>query len=80
MFPSDVLEKSLDWSTALKKFFLKMYLKIAAVLDHKAAPDLVEYALIITLVSMAAAGHVYNVSREVDSLFTNISNTLAQLN
>lgn len=47
------------------------------LMDRRGGPDLVEYALILTLVSLAAAGHVRKVTKAVDTMFANISNTLS---
>jgi Flp pilus assembly pilin Flp len=60
----------------LKKLLLKLKLRLRELMDRRGGPDLIEYALILTLASLAAAGHVYKVTVTVDTLFTNISNTL----
>ena len=60
----------------MKNLLQKLRLKIRDLMDRRGGPDLVEYALILTLVSLAAAGDVRKVSMSVDTLFTNISNTL----
>jgi Flp pilus assembly pilin Flp len=65
-----------SWSTRLKKLLLKIKLGLRELMDRRGGPDLVEYALILTLVSLAAAGHIHKVTMTVDTLFTNISNTL----
>jgi Flp pilus assembly pilin Flp len=64
------------WSASLKKLLLKIKLRLRELMDRRGGPDLIEYALILTLVSLAAAGHVHKVTMTVDTLFTNISNTL----
>jgi Flp pilus assembly pilin Flp len=61
---------------SLKKLFLKIQRMMQELMDRRGGPDLVEYALILTLVSLAAAGHVHKVSVTIDMIFTNISNTL----
>lgn len=65
-----------SWSAPLKKLLLKIKLRLRELMDRRGGPDLIEYALILTLVSLAAAGHVRKVTTTVDTLFTNISNTL----
>jgi Flp pilus assembly pilin Flp len=60
----------------LKELLLKIKLRLRELMDRRGGPDLVEYALILTLVSLAAAGHVHKVTVTVDTLFNNISNTL----
>ena len=60
----------------MKKLFLKIQRTMQELMDRRGGPDLVEYALILTLVSLAAAGHVHKVTVAVDMMFSNISNTL----
>jgi Flp pilus assembly pilin Flp len=62
----------------LKKLSLKIRRVMQELMDRRGGPCLVEYALILTLVSLAAAGHVYKVAMTVDMIFTNISNTLVR--
>ena len=61
----------------MKKLFLKLQRTMQELMDRRGGPDLVEYALILTLVSLAAAGHVRKVTKAVDTMFANISNTLS---
>ena len=60
----------------MKRLFRKLCLQARDLTDCDGAPDLIEYALILTLVSLAVAGDVHKVTVTVDALFTNISNTL----
>lgn len=62
---------------ALNDLFLKMYLKVRDLMTREGGQDLVEYALLITLVSLAAVGGVRKVSSAINTVFTNISNTLS---
>jgi Flp pilus assembly pilin Flp len=68
--PTETLE------TQLKKLFHKLCFAMQDLADRRGGPDLVEYALILTLASLAAVGHVRMVTVAVDTLFANISNTL----
>jgi pilus assembly protein Flp/PilA len=61
----------------LNHLFLKSYLKIRDLMTREEGQDLVEYALLITLVALAAVGGVKKVSSAIDSVFTNISSTLS---
>jgi pilus assembly protein Flp/PilA len=61
----------------LKNRFLNLYLKVRELLDHEEGQDLVEYALLITLVALAAVGGIRHVASAVNTVFTNISTTLS---
>jgi pilus assembly protein Flp/PilA len=61
----------------LNDLFLKMYLKMRDLMTREEGQDLVEYALLITLVALAAVGGVRKVSSAINTVFTNISNTLS---
>lgn len=61
----------------MNDLFLKMYLKVRDLMTREGGQDLVEYALLITLVSLAAVGGVRKVSSAINTVFTNISNTLS---
>jgi len=61
----------------LNDLFLKTYLKIRDLMTREEAQDLVEYALLITLVSLAAVGGIRKVTSAINTVFTNISNTLS---
>jgi Flp pilus assembly pilin Flp len=65
-----------SWSARLKKLILKIKLRLRELMDRRGGPSLVEHALILTLISLAAAGHMHKVTVTVDTLFTKISNTL----
>ena len=63
--------------THLKNRFVNLYLKVRELLDHEEGQDLVEYALLITLVALAAVGGMRHVASAVNTVFTNISTTLS---
>lgn len=56
---------------------MNLYLKVRELLDHEEGQDLVEYALLITLVALAAVGGMRHVASAVNTVFTNISTTLS---
>jgi pilus assembly protein Flp/PilA len=62
---------------ALNDLFLKTYLKIRDLTTREEGQDLVEYALLITLVALAAVGGVRKVTTAINTVFSNISNTLS---
>lgn len=55
----------------------KLYLKIRDLMTREEGQDLVEYALLITLVALAAVTGIRKVSGAINTVFTNISNTLS---
>jgi pilus assembly protein Flp/PilA len=62
---------------AMNNLFLKMYVKVQDLLNREEGQDLVEYALLITLVALAAVSGVKGVATAINQVFTNISNTLS---
>lgn len=61
----------------MNNLFLKMYVKAQNLLSNEDGQDLVEYALLITLVALAAVTGVQNVAKAINTVFSNISTTLA---
>ena len=55
----------------------KLYLKIRDLMTREEGQDLVEYALLITLVALAAVSGIRKVSGAINTVFTNISTTLS---
>jgi len=55
---------------------LKMYLKFQS-LKNDEGQDLVEYALLVALVALVCVTGVNNVATAVNSVFSNISSSLA---
>jgi pilus assembly protein Flp/PilA len=55
---------------------MKVYFKIQTLLEREDGQDLVEYALLITLVSLAAVTGVRKVASAINLVFSNISTTL----
>jgi pilus assembly protein Flp/PilA len=62
--------------TQMNTLFLKMYVKIQDLMNREEGQDLVEYALLITLISLAAVAGLNKVSSAVNLVFSNISTTL----
>jgi pilus assembly protein Flp/PilA len=60
----------------MKSMLLETYLKSCGLIYGEEGQDLVEYALIITLVALAAASGVQGVASAINTVFSNISNTL----
>jgi len=55
----------------------KVYVKVQNLMDREEGQDLVEYALLITLVALGVVTGVNNVASAINTVFTNISTTLA---
>lgn len=54
-----------------------VYLKFQNLLNREEGQDLVEYALIITLIALAAVTGIGKVATAVNTVFSKISTTLA---
>jgi len=61
----------------MNTMMLKMYLKFQALKNGEEGQDLVEYALLVSLIALAAITGVGEVTTAVTKVFTNISNSLA---
>ncbi len=57
----------------MKDMLIKMYLKF----HGDEGQDLVEYALLVALIALVCVSGVSNVATAVNSVFTNISSSLA---
>jgi pilus assembly protein Flp/PilA len=64
-------------SSKVKKLFVNISLKIRNLMEHEEGQDLVEYALLITLIALAAVGGIKHVASAINTVFSNISNTLS---
>jgi pilus assembly protein Flp/PilA len=60
----------------MNNLFLKMYVKAQDLMSREEGQDLVEYALLITLVALAAVAGVEKVASAINNVFSNISTTL----
>ena len=56
---------------------LKLLIKLRALLDREEGQDLVEYALLIAMIALAAIAGIGKVSTAVTAAFTNISTKVA---
>jgi pilus assembly protein Flp/PilA len=57
--------------------FLKLLVKVQSLLARDDGQDLVEYALLISLVALAAISGIKHVATAISTVFTNISTSLA---
>jgi pilus assembly protein Flp/PilA len=70
------LGKSNHLERQMNNLFLKMYIKVQDLMSREEGQDLVEYALLITLVALAAVTGINKVATAINTVFSNISNTL----
>lgn len=61
----------------MKTLFVKTYSNIQELLRHEDGQDLVEYALLITLIALAVVGGVNHVASAINNTFSRISSTLS---
>ena len=61
----------------MKKLSLKLFVLANDLLCGEKGQDLTEYALVLTLVALAATTGVNAVASAINTVFTNISNTLS---
>jgi pilus assembly protein Flp/PilA len=61
----------------LKTLIGKTYRKIQELFSHEEGQDLVEYALLITLIALAVVGGVNHVASAINNTFSRISTTLS---
>jgi pilus assembly protein Flp/PilA len=61
----------------MNNLFLALYVKFQTLMAREEGQDLVEYALLVSLVALAAIVGVKNVATAVTTVFGNISASLA---
>ena len=61
----------------MNNMFLAMVVKMQNLMNREEGQDLVEYALLVCLIALAAITGVNKVATAVTTVFTNISTSLA---
>lgn len=56
---------------------LRLYIKLQNLANNEQGQDLVEYALVIALISLAVITSTKGVATAVNTVFSNVSNSLA---
>jgi len=56
----------------MNTMFLKMYMKCQGLMNREEGQDLVEYALVIALISIAAVATLKNLTTGIIAVFTTI--------
>jgi pilus assembly protein Flp/PilA len=64
------------WGSAMSTSLLKIYLRLKGLESGEEGQDLVEYALLVSLVALVCIAGVNNVATAVNSAFSSISNSL----
>jgi pilus assembly protein Flp/PilA len=61
----------------MNNLFLTLYVKLQNLMTREEGQDLVEYALLVCLIALAAITGVNKVATAVTTVFSNISSSLA---
>ena len=61
----------------MNELFLKLFVKLQGLKNSEEGQDLVEYALLVSLISLAAISGVRHVASAVTAVFSNVSSSLA---
>ncbi|MGB7265954.1 MAG: Flp family type IVb pilin [Terracidiphilus sp.] len=61
----------------MKNMLLNLYVKFQGLKNGEEGQDLVEYALLVALIALVCVTGVGNVATAVNTVFTNISSSLA---
>ena len=61
----------------MNELFLKLFVKFQGLKNSEEGQDLVEYALLVCLISLAAISGVRHVASAVTAVFSNVSSSLA---
>jgi pilus assembly protein Flp/PilA len=62
--------------TAMKFELWKLYTKLQHLTARDEAQDLVEYALVVSMIALAATAAMQTLAVDVNSIFVNLGNTL----
>lgn len=69
-------KKSTKGEDYMNNLFLKLYIKLQNLTKSEQGQELVEYALICALIALACITGINSVATAVNSVFTNLSNSL----
>ena len=61
----------------MNNMFLALYVKLQNLMSREEGQDLVEYALLVCLIALAAITGVNKIASAVNTVFSNISSSLA---
>jgi pilus assembly protein Flp/PilA len=74
--PSRVSHTKSHGGTKMNNLFLKLYIKIQDLLSQEEGQDLVEYALIVALIALAATAGMKTLATAINNGFTSLGTTL----
>jgi pilus assembly protein Flp/PilA len=60
----------------MNNLFLKLYVNFQNLVENEQGQDLVEYALLIALISLTVITSVKGIATAVNNVFSNVSNSL----
>jgi pilus assembly protein Flp/PilA len=60
----------------MNTMLLKLYVKFQDLMNREEGQDLVEYALVVGLISIAAVAGLQNVAKAVNNVITSVTATL----
>jgi len=63
----------------MKDTMLKLYIKmqnLKSLLSQEEGQDLVEYALVVALIALAATAGMHTLATDINNAFTSVGNTL----
>ena len=61
----------------MNQLLLKLYARFQALRFDEEGQDLVEYALLLTMISLALVSSMQGIASTLQTVFTNVSSTLA---
>jgi pilus assembly protein Flp/PilA len=61
----------------MNNVLLKLYVKFQGLSVSEEGQDLVEYALLLTMISLALITGMNSIAKAVNNVFSNVSNSLA---
>ncbi len=61
----------------MNNILLKMYVRLQDLISHEEGQDLVEYALVVALIALAATAGMRSLATAINTGFTNVGTTLS---
>jgi pilus assembly protein Flp/PilA len=67
----------MNWRSPVSDVLLTLYVKLQTLSASDEGQDLVEYSLLLTLISLSLVAGINGIAKAVNATFSNISNSLA---
>jgi pilus assembly protein Flp/PilA len=74
--PAEAGKKPNGGKIEMNTMLLKMQMKFQDLMNREEGQDLVEYALLLSLIALAAVAMIKNVGTAVNAIFTNINTSI----